>query len=89
MKIDLRNLIFYSSPFLGLIAISLLAYVVVANLPFGMPFTTFIAFSSLFTIIVYYTLVDFEDVKKELEKGEKHGKPKPKCRWRKASARPR
>jgi len=44
-----------------------------------------------FAALLYLVFDTWADVKKKYyaEKGEKHGKPKPKRRWRKASARPR
>ena len=51
----------------------------------------FIVVLVYFAALLYVIFQTWEDIKKKyyIEKGEKHGKPKPKHRWRKASARPR
>jgi glycerol uptake facilitator-like aquaporin len=53
--------------------------------------SNFIVTLVYFAALLYLVFDTWDNVKKKyyVEKGEKHGKPKPKRRWRKASARPR
>ena len=77
-------------PFLYLALTILFAVIVIPVVLFwDYSFTKFVLVMVALSLLIYFTLDFWDEAKKYAKKGEKHGKPKPKRRWRKASARPR
>jgi len=88
-KIITEELKVKGMPFFFLILTGLWACVMTFTLLSNFSFLLFILAIVVFIGLIYYTLYYYDAAKKYVEKGEKHGKPKPKRRRRKASARPR
>jgi len=88
-KIITEELKVKGMPFFYLILTGLWACVMTFTLLSNFSFLLFILAIVVFIGLIYYTLYYYDAAKKYVEKGEKHGKPKPKRRRRKASARPR
>jgi len=88
-KILTKDIKIKGAPFFYLILTGLWAFVMTFTLLPNFSFLLFILGIVIFIGLIYFTLDYYDAAKKYVEKGEKHGNPKPKRRWRKASARPR
>ena len=87
-KIIPKEINIVGTPFLYLAGIGLMAYVTLTVLLFDFSILNFAIMLFAIGYFAYYTLDTWIEAKKyiEKEKGEKHGKPKPKHWRRKASA---